>query len=173
MTYPFSDTDMVYNYNTHRYTLTDECVKRELNMDLALTLNTRGVIDKGSAVNSFLSQISRDIYAYIYSTNVNNDLQEYIAAKHPSARRILRDAMLEQVLYVQINGDLTKVSGIDLRKGTHIDRGYLARASIAPVAEDILSRRLDANTPALAFRGCGYGNAFTQLNLPAYESEGY
>ena len=173
MTLPYSDADMQYNFETHRYTLTEDCVRRELNMDLTLTLNTRGLIDKSAAAFNFLNQISRDVYNYIFSTNVNNALQEYLAAKHPNARRALKEAMLEQVLYVQINGDLTKVAGIDLRKGTHIDRGLLNRASIAPVAEEILSRPLDENTPALAFRGCSYANAFTALHLPAYESEGY
>lgn len=173
MPYPFSDAQMVYNYQSHRYILTAECVRNELNMDLATTLNTRGVIDSGTAVNSFLNQISRDIYAYIYSLNTYNDLQEYLAAKHPRARDFLRDAMLEQVLYVQINGDLTKMSGIDMRKGAHIDRGYLRRASIAPVAEDILSRPLDDDTPALTYRGGSFGNAFVGIRLPAYSTEGY
>ena len=173
MTYPYSDADMEYNFQAHRYILTDSCVRRELNLDLALTLNTRGLIDRAAAAYNFLNQISRDVYAYLYSLNVKNDLQEYLAAKHPNARRILRDAMLEQVLYVQINGDLTKVAGIDVRKGTHISRGYLNRASIAPVAEQLLSRPLDDRTPALAFRGCAYGTPFVNLHLPAYESEGY
>ena len=42
ITYPFSDENMEYDYDSHRYVLTEKCVLDELNIDLLTRLNTRG-----------------------------------------------------------------------------------------------------------------------------------
>lgn len=170
--YPYNDGDMTYSYRWHRYTLTTQAVRDHLGVDLDTCLNTRGAIDRAAVAPAFLSSISREIYTFIYSCSSYNEMQEYLAAKHPAAREILLDAMLEQVNYTLINGDISKLSGVDVRRGTVMDRKALSVAHIDPVAEEILARPLDACTPSLIYSGTSF-SVSRHIVLPAYESEGY
>lgn len=169
MTYPYSDADMTYNEATHRYTLTVEFVARETGADLLTVLNNRGIMDRTALANNYLREISSVIYSQIYASSTQSEIKEYLAAKHPAAREILKQAMLEQVLYTLSNGDIANLSGIDVRRGVVVDRRALAAARIAPLAEEALNRQLDATTPSLLYRG----HLYSLKRLPAYESEGY
>lgn len=170
-TYPYDDADMTYSYQLHRYVLTPDAVRQHLNADLASVLNPAGAVDRAGIASTFLAHVSREIYSFIYSCGIDNDLQEYAAAKHPNARRILLDAMLAQVEYMILNGDIYQVSGVDIRKGTVMDQRALRKVQIAPEAQDILARQLDRFTPSLVYRGAWEG--YTSANLPAYETGGY
>jgi hypothetical protein len=123
--------------------------------------------------SAFLSNISREIYSYIYACGADNDTQEYIAAKHPAARRIILEAMLAQVEYTILNGSIYQISGIDIRKGSVMDQRALRRAQIAPMAQDILSRSLAPDTPCLTYRGTFDLFPLNLKFLPAYDEEGY
>lgn len=171
--YPFNDGDMVYNYRSHRYTLTPSVVKEVLNIDLDAVLNSRGSADKSAVTAAFLNNISNVIYSFIYSNGVQNQAQEFLAAKHPTARVLIREAMLEQVAYEIMNGDISKLSGVDVRKGGIMDRRALRAARIAPVAVDILERPLDHITPCIVYSGTANMIPFRVKPLPAYEEEGY
>lgn len=171
--YPYHDDDMRYSYRMHRYVLTPMAVREHLGVDLETCLNTRGATDRAAVAPAFLNTISSEIYAYIYSCSSQNDLQEYLAAKHPRARDIIMQAMLEQVSYTLLNGDVSKLSGVDVRKGSVMDRRSLRAAQIAPVAIDILSKPLDHVTPCLIYGGSAFMLPFCTVLLPAYETEGY
>ena len=170
-TYPYDDAGMTYSYQLHRYVLTPDAVRQHLNVDLASVLNPAGAVDRAGVPAAFLAQVSREIYSFIYSCGIDNVLQEYAAAKHPNARRIIFDAMLAQVEYLVLNGDLYNVSGVDIRKGTVMDQRALRKVQIAPAAQDILARQLDSFTPSLVYRGAW--SVYPRLRLPAYEGEGY
>ena len=170
--YPYSDDAMTYTERWHRYVLTQQAVRDHLGVDLGEQLNTRGAVDRAAAAQMFLNTISREIYAFIYSCGSQNVVQEYLAAKHPAARDILFEAMLEQVSYTLLNGDIAKLSGIDVRKGTAMDRKALSVSQIAPVAKEILSRPLDTVTPCLIYGGVSF-RFYRAMRLPAYEEEGY
>ena len=163
---------MIYAHSWHRYVLTSDAVRERLGVDLDVRLNKRGAVDAAAVVPAFLNSISRQVYSYIYSCNTQNSVQEYLAAKHPAARPILRDAMLEQVGYVLMNGDVSKLSGIDIRKGMILDRHALRAAQIDPVARELLARPLDTATPALTYAGDSF-MFYRAMELPAYETEGY
>lgn len=169
ITYPYNDADMVYDKITHAYTLTPEFVKRATGTDLAVVLNARGVSDRASLPSSYLRNISNVIYAFIYRASGNRFIAEYMAAKHPTARHLLKSAMLEQVLYTLANGDITKLSGLNVRNGTAMARGAVQSVAIAPVAEAYLEMPLDERTPALAYRG----HLYTTKRLPDYVGEDY
>lgn len=171
-TFPYSDVDMTYSHQTHRYTLTADAVRQHLNVDLGTMLNPAGSIDRAGIAPTFLSHVSREVYSYIYACGTDNDLQEYLLAKHPNARRILLDAMLAQVEYMILNGDIYQVSGVDIRKGSAMDRRALRGARVSLEVEDILSRPLDAATPSIVYRG-EWSSYPCRLRLPAYESEEY
>ena len=172
ITFPYSDADMTYSDKTHRYTLTTDAVRQHLNVDLGTVLNPAGSLDRAAVASAFLSHISREIYNYIFSCGSDNDLQEYLAAKHPNARRIILEAMLAQAEYAILNGDIYQVSGVDIRKGSAMDRRALRDARVSIAVEDILSRPLDHITPCLVYRGTWDHNP-CRLRLPAYEREGY
>ena len=171
--YPYHDDDMRYSYRMHRYVLTPMAVREHLGVDLDTCLNTRGAADRAAVAPAFLNMISSEIYAYIYSCSTQNDVQEYLAAKHPRARDVIMQAMLEQVSYTLLNGDVSKLSGVDVRKGTVMDRRALRTAQIAPVAIDVLSRPLDQATPCLIYGGSSFMLPCLTMSLPAYETEGY
>ena len=96
-TYPYTDENMEYDYDNHRYVLTDKCVLDELNIDLIMRLNTRGSAVQQLQPKKFLKRVSAIVYTQIYRHNINNEVQEYILAKAPSARQIIKEAMLNQV----------------------------------------------------------------------------
>ena len=92
---PFDDTYMTYDQNTHRYTLTIAAVDEEFDISL--------VEFAGSQANaeSLLREISSDVYKAIYKFNRHDEkhrrVVEYKLAKHPDARNIIKDAMLDYV----------------------------------------------------------------------------
>lgn len=172
-TYPFNDAMMTYSHQTHRYTLTADAVRHHLNVDLESVLNPAGALDRAAIVPVLLSNVSREIYSYIYSCGIDNDVQEYLAAKHPIARRIILEAMVAQVEYMILNGDIYNLSGVDIRKGQVMDQNALRKVQIAPMAQDILSRPLSYELPCLTYRGTINMLQLHAKYLPAYEREGY
>ncbi len=136
MEYPYNDETMFYDYTTHRYILTPACVLNELNTNLAERLNKRGSAVAENVPSDVLRRISNIIYSEIYKRSEYNDVQEYLLAKCPSLRQIVKDAMKAQVLYFLINGDTSNFAGIDLKNGRIIDIDRLRNQSrLAPDAE--------------------------------------
>jgi hypothetical protein len=171
--FPYSDNAMTYSYQTHRYTLTADAVKEALNVDLETVMNPAGAVDRAAIVPVLLSTISREIYAYIYSCGIDNNLQEYLAAKHPQARHIILDAMIAQVEYMILNGDIYKLSGVDIRKGGVMDQRSMRKVQIAPMAQDVLARPLSSALPCLTYRSAFSAPDLNSKFLPAYEEEEY
>ena len=115
--YPYTDNDMVYDQEKHRYILTNDCVKRELNLDLGAELNIEGSNNPSNEVNAFLDEISFQVYTYIYNHAQNQMVAEYRCAKNPALRTPLKTAMLKQVKYIYINGEIAYEGGVDFAKG--------------------------------------------------------
>lgn len=100
--YPYDDDYMTYDYDTHRYVLTLKDVSQNLGVDL------ESRISYANAIPTLLNRISLRVYSYIHSHNVDNNYQDYIIAKTQAGRRIIREAMEEQLLYFLAVGDLTR-----------------------------------------------------------------
>ena len=100
---PFSDDEMKYKKECHRYVLTKNYVLSN-NIDLDAELNTYGTINKSDAAEQFLDRISRIIYNYCYSFGGKLKKEHDMATKE-ELREIIRDALMEQVVYVLTNGD--------------------------------------------------------------------
>lgn len=100
--YPYDDDYMTYDYDTHRYVLTLKDVGQNLGVDL------ESRISYANAIPTLLNRISLRVYSYIHSHNVDNNYQDYIIAKTQAGRRIIREAMEEQLLYFLAVGDLTR-----------------------------------------------------------------
>lgn len=100
--YPYADDYMTYDYDTHRYILTLKDVEENLGIDLTARVTVP------NAIPSLLNRISVKIYAFIHSHNVNNAYQDLIIAKTKDGRRIIKEAMEEQLIYFLTVGDLSR-----------------------------------------------------------------
>lgn len=102
MTYPYSDDYMVFEPNSKRYILTEKDVSEYLAIDLTARLKNKNL------VNSLLNQVSLQVYRYIHQFNMNTQAQDYVIAKTCDGRRIIKEAMEQQLIYFLTNGDLSR-----------------------------------------------------------------
>ena len=109
MTYPYSDDRMTYDYETHRYILTEKSVLEELGINLA----ERSKNEVARA--NLLKLASAQVYRFIHEHNVANDFQDYIIAKTESGRKIIKEAMQHQLTYLMMVGDLSRSADINKR----------------------------------------------------------
>lgn len=126
--YPISGDDMVYNKDKHMYVLRPNYVKQNTGIDLSLMVNSPYVVDKTTAVNNILEDISTQIYLYVYSHNMRyKDYIEYLLAKSPKAREIIRGALMKQLSYIVRNGKINEFVGINV--------SYNAKNAYTPIEE--------------------------------------
>ncbi len=102
MLYPYSDDYMTYDYDAHRYILTEQ----DIFDNFAINLTER--FKNENTIRTVLNQVSIQTYRYIHEHNMNTDLQNYIIAKSPKAREIIKSAMEQQLLYWLTVGDLSR-----------------------------------------------------------------
>ena len=100
--YPYTDDYMTYDYDTHRYILTQKDVSENLGIDLTSR------VTYANAISSLLNRISIKIYTFIHSHNTANDYQNFLIAKTKDGRRIIKEAMEEQLIYFLTVGDLSR-----------------------------------------------------------------
>lgn len=165
MTYPFDDEYMRYDYDEHRYILTERAVLDKLNINLYESLNSAGVVNKERAPQLFLDEISDFIYSQVYDYATQWEIKEYEMAKLPSARKNLMKAMLKQIDYVNTSGLLYQYCGIDLKKNTKID-GMSGRF-LAPLAKSALTKTLENGVPLL------YAGKYPYIFKADYEKYNY
>ena len=151
MTYPYNDETMVFDEDEQRYILTAKCVLDELNIDLNTILEPMGSVSKGVNATRFLNRISMIVYNQVYLRSIYNEIQEKLMKYAPSARKIIKDAMKEQVEYFIFNGDLSVYSGVDFRKGTKT--ANVNDRILAPMAEQILAKPLKETRLSLLYQG--------------------
>lgn len=169
-TYPYSDEMMFYDYTKHRYILTPKCILEELNIDLAERLNTAGSNNQENAPKFILDLISMQIYNFIYSFSSKYLYVQWLLAKMPSARDILKECMKQQVLYFLINGQVDKYSGLDFRKNNALELGKIrGLASIDPIAYTMLQQPLYETGVSLLYTG-RYPVLF---KMPKYKEDNY
>lgn len=130
MNYPYTDEYMIYDFDQHRYILTNKYCLDYLGLNLTEELNKgRQTIDV-TVADSVLDQISLLVYNWIYSFGMDNDWQEYCLAKCPSLRPIIMKALGEQVLYFRLNGMNHKFAGVNQMKGTIMEIAKLRNESV-------------------------------------------
>lgn len=101
---PYSDDYLVYDYNRHIYILTEKDVFENCGINLQSMLKD----DIRNSIDVFLRNISLQIYGFIHSFSVENTLQDFIIAKTVSGRKMIKEAMEQQLIYVLTNGDLSR-----------------------------------------------------------------
>lgn len=151
--FPYSADDMTYSTETHRYTLTNAYVLAKTGISLQQVLNPGMMSDPQQVSQFYLEQISKEIYEYIYETNSDNYKQEFLLAKHPALRKIIREAMLQQVLYVLKGGDLGFYNGVNIKTGQILDPRQLQQVGISPYAKRELNTQIPDVRVAITYQG--------------------
>lgn len=104
MAYPLSDQYMTYDDATDRYVLTPKDVSDNLGISLENELKT----SVANVLASFLKQISSHVYTYIHQFQRNTQYQDWIIGHTEQGRDIVKRAMEAQLVYVLMNGDLSR-----------------------------------------------------------------
>ncbi len=107
--YPYSDEHMIYDKETHQYVLTEKFAHEVLGINLKERTKNQ------TAINRFLRLASNQCYRFIHEHNTNNDFQDFIIAKTESGRKIIKEAMGEQLIYLTYGGDISRVHEWDKR----------------------------------------------------------
>lgn len=153
---PYDNEQMTYDRSRHQYILTIGYVRDELGIDLPARLNVAQSDDPQKAAAYRLTQVSNEIYSYIYAHSSNAEMQEFYAAKLESTRTIIRDAMLEQLSYELVSGALSMFSGVNIKTGQQMDRQKLKEAVIGFDAQKMLDRVIPELGVALTYQGKFY-----------------
>ena len=112
---PYSDDLMIFDEISRHYILTEDALKAN-GIQLRERLMRRRGIDASAIINRILRRASDMIYNYLYRFNNDNHRQDEWIAEYPSCRRIIYQAMLDQVEYVLLNGDLSRSVEADKRR---------------------------------------------------------
>ena len=136
--FPYDDEVMRYDYNMHRYVLTEKGVLSELGENLDVILNTTGDANPSTLAERILKRVSQTVYMYLYRDTANEHWLECILATYPPLRERVKEMLQAQLLYMLMNGDLGLYSGVNVAKGQVMDIAALRdRARIAPEVEDL------------------------------------
>jgi len=130
------DTDnMTYDFDKHRYILTEEYV-RELGIDLGLQLDTEAAPEPSKVPAIVLDRVSTLVYTNIYHYGREKEDKEYLLACNPDLIPTIQDAMVERLRYMIDSGDLSTRSGALISQGIRIE----TRDLIPSVMEEMILR---------------------------------
>lgn len=162
--YPFDDEVMTYDYNAHRYVLTEKGVFDELGEDLDSILNASGDANPSTLPARFLNRVSQTVYRYLYRDTQSEQWLEYILAKYPPLRDTVKEMLQAQLMYMLASGDISLYSGVNFARGQIMDVNALRdRAAISPDVEHIANE---------AVAGLGYSLKYVG-GLPYVPCEAY
>ena len=155
MDYPFSDQYMIYDYSTHRYTLTKAGVLDLIGINLDVRLNVAGIENQSAAADYALNQISRHLYAFIYSrcNGQNKNFIELTLAKYDECRELIKECMLNEVEYTLDNGTFWNNGGVNLSKSTALDINSLRGRNVVSYDTEMRLYQPLANGIKLLYQG--------------------
>lgn len=152
--YPYDDKIMVYDYDAHRYVLTNAGVLSELGINLDMSLDASGDADITTLAKRFLKRISSIVYSWIYRDIANEDWIEYLLATYPPLRDWVKEMLQAQLQYTLANGDIGLYSGVNIAKGQSMDiRALRDVARVAPEVEDYGYRTISGLPYCLKYAG--------------------
>ena len=161
---PFSDENLKYDYNRHRYYLTNDVIYKELGINF-------GLIPAGTDANPstiaerFIRKSGDDVYRYLYADIFNPGWTEFELACVPELRKVVFEMLLAQAEYNYENGFLETYSGIDIYKSTAMDKEKIRERRISMTVEDIAFQMQSSIGRCLKYAGT-YGAA-----QPSYVDE--
>lgn len=105
---PYSDDYMTYDEVTGHYVLTSKFALDTYGLDLLEGINDRNAANAQIAVSAFLRRVSNLIYNFIHDYSIYNQRQDFLIAHNANLRAVIQQAMGEQLIYMHINGDLSR-----------------------------------------------------------------
>jgi hypothetical protein len=120
---PYNDSEMVYNLSKRQYQLTPTGFEALTGMKLD------AYTDSPDEVNSFLIEISDDIYEYVYSfSNLNTvDYKRFTIAKNGDIRSDFKNALVNHARASLRSGMnlLKDMHGVSVEKSKALDKSTL------------------------------------------------
>jgi len=135
---PTNDATLQYDFAKHRYVLTKTGAESALNVSLESVVDTSVSLDTANEVTRLLERVSDLVYGFIYNSAFLHFKTERAMALEERYRPFLQEALLEQLRYIILEGDLSLYSGVNAVNGTAMDKKALRGAEIAPRVRDIL-----------------------------------
>ena len=131
--YPYDDDIMKYNYEYHRYELTENALLQELGIDFK-NIPPQSPFDANPSARArrVCREAAGDLYTYLLSGIQNPGWQRYELATNPGLRSLIKEFLLAQTQYEIDNGRLCGLSGIDAFKGKLFSQKDIAEAEIEP-----------------------------------------
>lgn len=130
---PYSDDYMTFDELRGRYVLTEKAlVDNDTDMRKRLTRNR--ATNAAAIIDRVLRRASDMIYNYIHQFNHDNKRQDMLISTLPPLRIIIQQAMLEQVEYLLMVGDLSR-SPDAAKRAVAID--YNARETLDTVVPEL------------------------------------
>lgn len=166
MNYPFDDQYLIYDYNRHRYYLTEAA----LNNLLGISFNDvpEGMDSNPSTrVFRFCNKVTDDVYRFLLKDSMNAGWLVYELATTRALRPVIQEMLLAQAEYAFNSGFSGNYSGVDVFKGVAVDRDKIRAAMIAPAVEDYAY----AVQPSLG-RAIKYAGNFGYMAPPYEDNEG-
>lgn len=141
---PFNDEEMIFIEASNRYVLT---VQAAMNMgiDILARLRQKGGADPQILAENIFNQVSLQIYHYIHSFTLmsSESNQDYILRNNLDARKKLKEAMKNQLLYYLQAGNLSR--SLDERH---------RKLAIDELAKEILDEKVEGLGHSLLYTGC-------------------
>ena len=113
---PYDDDFMTFDELTGHCVRTEKYAFEKLGLDLYEDVNDRNSINAQIAVSRILKQCSNIIYNFVHDFSIYNNRQDYLIATVPKMRKIIMEAMGEQLLYMAQVGDLSRSTDPAKRK---------------------------------------------------------
>ncbi len=154
--FPYSDEYMRYDYATHRYVLTLKYVTDVLGVDMERRVASNKAINKTAIINMQLNTVSVQVYNYIYARTMQEQVLQWVIAVSPTAQKVIRDAMSQQLTYFLMFGDLSRSLQPD-KRALYMDEQ----------AKITLSETIPETGVPLTYQGTYY------IKAPSYEQGGY
>lgn len=113
---PYSDEYMIFDEMTGHYVLTSKFALDRYGIDLFEGINDRNSANTQIAVSAFLKQVSNMIYNFIHSYTIYEKRQDLMIATNPHLRSVIQEAMGEQLVYMNMVGDLSRSTDKEKRE---------------------------------------------------------
>lgn len=113
---PYSDEYMIFDEMTGHYVLTSKYALDRYGIDLFEGINDRNSANVQIAVSAFLKQVSNMIYNFIHSYTIYERRQDCMIATNPYFRFVIQEAMGEQLVYMNMVGDLSRSTDKEKRE---------------------------------------------------------
>ncbi len=113
---PYDDDYMTFDKLTGHYVLTEKYALDQYGLDLYTDANDRNSTNVQIAVKAILKRVSTLIYNFIHEFSIYNQRQDCIIATNPQMRKVIMEAMGNQLLYMSQVGDLSRSTDENKRK---------------------------------------------------------